>query len=62
MLSLLKNITRQSFIEYVSAHSGIADTFPLTKNGWSTAEKNHEHSAVLNALAPYHIKTVYTNR
>lgn len=62
MLSLLENITGQSFIEYVSALSGIADTFSLTKNGWSTAEKSHEHSAVLNALTPYHIKTVYINR
>ncbi len=62
MLSLLENITGQSFIEYVSAHSGIADTFSLTKNGWSTAEKSHEQSVILKALVPYHIKTVYTNR
>lgn len=62
MLSLLDNITGQSFIEYVSAHCGIADTFSLTKNEWSTAEKSLEHSAVLKALAPHYIKTVYTNR
>lgn len=62
MLSLLENITGQLFSEYISAHISIADSFSLTKNGWSNAENSPQHSAVLNALAPYHIKTIYVNR
>lgn len=62
MLSLLENITGQSFDQYLSVHSGLADVFSLTKNGWANAGDSPQHASVLNALAPYYIKTIHVNR
>ena len=62
MLSLVKNLCGEHFDEYVSACFNIADTFSLTKNGWSTAQESLESERVLKILAPYHICTINTVR
>ena len=62
MLSLLENLQGKDCAAYISAHQQIADTFSLTKNGWSTAGETNDSTRILNELSPYHIRTIHTNR
>lgn len=62
MLSLLENLRGQAFSEYVSTCFQVSDIFSLTKNGWSTANQSNEAALILKLLAPYHLRTLHTNR
>ena len=62
MLSLLENLTGQEFVDYVSAHNGIATSFSLSKSRWPTAANSRESARILNELSPYLIQTVYAER
>lgn len=62
MLSLLDNITASGFADFVIAHQSIADSFSLTKNMWGDFADSKEHIDVYNALNPYLIKKISTNR
>jgi len=62
MLSLIDNIIGEEFRDFISVHLDYADSFSLTKNRWSNNDTCQEHIAILNALAPYLIHTVHSEK